>query len=525
MMHEPTQRLAFPGGDATWTVAGRSWQVASATLVVVLAWIVGWYWSTGATMVGIWARSDTFAHGFLVAPISLWLIFRKRSEIARIAAHPSWWVLVPIAGAGLAWLLGVLGAVNALSQISFVAMLVLAVPAVIGVPAARTIAFPLAFLFFAVPVGEFVMPQLMEWTADVTVKAIALTGIPVFREGQNFVIPSGRWSVVEACSGVRYLIASLVIGTLYSYLTYRSLTRRLVFVAFSIVVPIVANWARAYMIVMIGHLSGNRLAVGVDHLIYGWAFFGIVILLMFWIGGFWRDDEVAQVAGVAVPTQLTLATSPSWFVLVAAMIAIATAAWPLGERALQSIDAASSPALPALAATGAWKSSAGPLSDWQPHFQNPSAEIHQAFDRGDARVGVYIAYYRNQNSGRKVVSSENVLVLSKDDPWSRIASGIRRIDVDGQTVDARTAELKARADERLVLWQWYWIDGRLTASDALAKAYTALSRLMGHGDDGAIVIVYSPNEQPGAANAALDDFMRDVGPSLAAELRRTAGLR
>jgi len=39
-------------------------------------------------------------------------------------------------------------------------------------------------------------------------------------------------------------------------------------------VPIIANWLRAYMIVMIGHLSGNKLAVGVDHLIYGWLFFG-----------------------------------------------------------------------------------------------------------------------------------------------------------------------------------------------------------------------------------------------------------
>ena len=40
----------------------------------------------------------------------------------------------------------------------------------------------------------------------------------------------------------------------------------------SIVVPIVANGGRAYMIVMIGHLSGMKLAVGADHLVYGWVF-------------------------------------------------------------------------------------------------------------------------------------------------------------------------------------------------------------------------------------------------------------
>ena len=54
--------------------------------------------------------------------------------------------------------------------------------------------------------------------------------------------------------------------------------------------PIVANWLRAYMIVMIGHLSNNKLAVGVDHIIYGWVFFGLVMLLLFWVGSFWQES-------------------------------------------------------------------------------------------------------------------------------------------------------------------------------------------------------------------------------------------
>ena len=172
-----------------------------------------------------------------------------------------------------------------------VAMIPLAVWAILGNrDAARAWRFRSRFLFFAVPFGEFVVPKLMDWTADFTVWAVAASGVPVFREGNNFIIPSGRWSVVEACSGVRYLIASLVVGTLYAYLTYRSLLRRVVFIGISIVVPLVANWLRAYMIVMIGHLSSNRLAVGVDHIIYGWVFFGVVMMALFWVAGYWRED-------------------------------------------------------------------------------------------------------------------------------------------------------------------------------------------------------------------------------------------
>ena len=529
MMLEPLDRLALPGlGSAasagTATALGRSWWIAGTTLAIVIAWIVGWYWNTGATMVGIWTRSETFAHGFAVPRVPAWLVGRARGTLAARAPRPSWWVLAPICAAGAGWLLGELGTVNALSQFSFVALIVLAVPAVLGTQVARLIAFPLAFLFFAVPVGEFMMPKLMEWTADVTVRALQITGIPVFREGQSFIIPSGKWSVVEACSGVRYLIASLVVGTLYAYLSYRTLLRRLVFIGFSILVPIVANWIRAYTIVMIGHLSGNRYAVGVDHLIYGWVFFGAVILIMFWIGGHWRDDLDADAAARAA-APVSRVNSPAEFLLVAAIAAVVTAAWPIAYGTIDRINVASPAALPVLGAAGPWSASAERLAAWQPRFQRPSAELQQTFSRGGAPVGVYVGYYRDQSPERKLVNSENVLVASDDHVWSRVASGTRSIVVDGRPVEAKTAVLKDSLGDVLVVWYWYWIDGRVTASDSVAKAYTAISRLLGHGDDGAIVAVYARNAEAGAADAALDAFVREMGPDVAALLERARSRR
>ena len=107
-------------------------------------------------------------------------------------------------------------------------MLVLSVPAVLGIDVALTILFPLMFLFFGVPFGEFVVPTMMELTADFTVSALQFSAVPVFREGQHFIIPSGSWSVIDECSGVRYLMASFMVGTLFAYLNYRSLRRRLI---------------------------------------------------------------------------------------------------------------------------------------------------------------------------------------------------------------------------------------------------------------------------------------------------------
>ena len=246
----------------------RSWRATSLALALALAWVLLLYRESALAMVAIWARSDTFAHAFVVPPIVLWLVWRRRAQLVQMAPRAAFPVLFAVAGAALLWWLGELAAVNAVTQLALTALLVLTVPALLGLQVARAIAFPLGFLFFAVPIGEFLLPQLMQWTADFTVAALRISGIPVYREGLQFVIPSGNWSVVDACSGIRYLIASLTVGTLFAYLNYQSSRRRVLFMLVSLFVPVAANWIRAYLIVIIGHLSGNRLAAGVDHLIF-----------------------------------------------------------------------------------------------------------------------------------------------------------------------------------------------------------------------------------------------------------------
>ena len=279
-MHtEPQARAAETVGLAA--VRGRK-AFAAVTLVMAAVFLV--YWQTSASMVQTWARSETFKHCFLVLPAVLWFVWQARARLAATAIRPWWPALIPLAAAGALWLIGELANSLAPTQWAMVLMVPSAIVALFGVGWGRILGFPLAFLFFAVPFGEAITPTLIDWTADFTVGALSATGVPVFREGQHFVIPSGRWSVVEACSGVRYLMASVVVGVLYAWTIYRSPVRRALFIGASIVVPIVANWLRAYLIVMIGHLSSNRLAVGVDHFIYGWVFFGIVIGLMLWIG-------------------------------------------------------------------------------------------------------------------------------------------------------------------------------------------------------------------------------------------------
>lgn len=507
--HDKT--FSTSGIASGWRTAGLAWLIAVLVILVLFR-------ETLLSMVAIWARSDTFAHGFLVLPISLWLVWRLRGSLAELTPRPDLRVLPLFLLAGFAWLLGEVASVAPLSQFSLVMVLILSVPAVFGGAVTKRLLFPLGFLLFAVPFGEFALPVLMNWTASATVWGLRLSGVPVYREGLSFVIPSGHWSVVEACSGVRYLIASLMIGTLFAYLNYRSLKRRWLFVGVAIIVPVFANWLRAYMIVMLGHLSGNTLAVGVDHLIYGWLFFGVVIMLMFWVGSRWRedvdsvDDQTKASASVAVHRSAKARGSVA---LAASLVVLSVAIWPFAEwRIGENIKPDSVRITPITPASG-W-SVAAPLADWSPRYLNPSQTSATTHGKGDDKVGLYLAYYRNQGDERKLVSSSNVLVHSSDRRWFHVADGRRQITMGDETLDARTAELRSADGMRLIVWQWYWINGRLIASDYLAKAYTALYRLLGQGDDSALIVVYT--EKTDTAEELLRDFVATHLPSIRSAL-------
>lgn len=500
-----------------------TWRSALLALVASLVMVIVSYRETAMAMVDMWSRSETFTHGFLVPPITLWLIWRIRHEVVRITPRPNLWVLLLLAGTGFVWLLGELATVGVVAQFAFTAMLILTVPAVLGLQVTWRIAFPLSFLFFAVPFGEFALPQMMEWTANFTVFALRLTGIPVFREGLQFIIPSGSWSVVEACSGVRYLIASFVVGTLFSYLTYHSMKRRLIFVGVSLIVPLVANWLRAYMIVMLGHLSGNKLAVGVDHLIYGWVFFGIVIMLMFWIGSHWREDELQSAMERSTNRCLTTSMAGRRLspLFVAITVSLVVVAWPFAEWQIDRNVSPQLTQLEPLEPIAGWQATEK-FTDWIPRFENPSAYLQTTYAAEGNKVGLYVAYYRNQNYGRKLVSSSNVMVASDNPQWVRLASGSQRLDFSKQALSVRTAELRSTDSLRVVVWQWYWINGHLTSSDYAAKAYTALSRLFGLGDDSAVVFVYAPYDH---GEVALEAFVKAAEPAIGRALSSTRAKR
>ena len=483
--------------------------------------VVALFHQTAWSMVEIWIRSETFAHGFLIVPIAAWLAWGKRAELLPLTPQPEYRALLLILPLGFAWLLGRLVDVLVVQQFAFVGILLLALWGVLGNRVTRLLAFPLGFLFLAVPVGEGLIPPMMDFTADFTVEMLRMTGIPVYREGTFFSIPSGDWSVVEGCSGVRYLIASVTLGLLYAYLTYTKLWKRLLFVLVSIVVPVIANGLRAYMIVMIAHLSDMKLALGVDHFIYGWVFFGIVITIMFVIGAFWRDPPKpapqpqagADVKGAGGAPKATLA-------------ALAVAGiWPLVAYGLEQEVPPGEQMVPLTVPTGVegWQLSQEATWDWRPEIVNPDGQLYRFYRKEGRPVGLYLGLYLTQRQGAELVNSQNIMVREKNPVWSNKGRAAVEISLDGSPVEVRQAKIVSRG-QRLLVWYWYRVGDHYTSNPYLAKILEALNRLTGGRRDGSFIVVSTPYEEKmQEAVPVLQGFLDAMLPAMERSLDGAAG--
>lgn len=504
------------GGHFLWpTILGLS---AAAVILFAL------FRQTTLSMISMW-HYDSYSHGYLVLPISVWLIYAIRKRLVPLEPTPNPWALVLLAGLGFGWFLGDVAGIQAIKQGAVVGMLPALAWLIFGTCITRAMLFPLLFLFFAVPVGEGLVPPLQDVTAFFATKGLDLIGVPVLLERRMISIPSGNWEVAEACSGLRFLTASLVLGCFYAYVVYRSWTRRIIFVLICIIFPIVANGLRAFGIILLGHLTQNRLAAGVDHLIYGGVFFGLVLFVLFAAGWPWR--ETGPLAGAhsslgrpSRPTSENLRRTfhrrqVLWATLGIALVAIA----PLFAHRLNDIPSAptalniaSVPVLPP------WKPSVAGLGGWKPVSVETSSELKETYTSGPREILLYVAYYAGGSGGRKLVSSSNL--ISEGSHWATVGEGRIIAALDEKPVSVHETVLRNQG-ANLVVWSWYWIDGQFTDDPYRAKLLRVKAQLFGGIQASAFIAVgsYYSVDRAEAANA-LQDFLRHT--SLQSALKRVS---
>lgn len=448
--------------------------------------VSGWlivFWPTLVEMERVWRGSDTYMHCYVVPLIAAWLASQKKQPVT---LEPSWFWLVFFGAFVFLWLVGFAADVNTVSQFSAVLCLQFLIFAMLSPKSRKDYRFPLFFLIFLVPFGDEFNPVLQDITAVLTVDILRFIGVPVYREGLFLTTTIGHFEVAEACSGLRFLVASVVIGSLYAYLTYTSRVRQLVFVLTLIVASILANGLRAALLIWLAEISNYKLGFGEDHYLYGWIVFGLTLFGMFWLGGYFAQP-VQQTADQPVHAEQELVPvsrgKSDWLIPLIVTCTFAGAAMMKGQ--LIGITTPVSPmALQAPSGFSSLASTPKQLNPLGTTFFDGFARLDSYNSQGEM---FFTAHYAAKQTKGEMINWDNRVFNPKQ--WAVLEQQVIALPQG----DAMYLQLKSNETTRSVL-MWYQVDTQQLANPQQAKLYQLYCLLVGLPGLSQVVVYSAPGD-------------------------------
>jgi exosortase A len=409
----------------------------------------------------------------------------------------------------LLWVLGTFAGFNLFREAGAVAMLPASALLLLGPRLFAALLFPLAYLAFLVPFGDEMVPALQSITAVITIWLVHATGVTATINGVFIDTPAGLFEVAEACSGVKFLIAMIALGALVGNVCFKSWGRRIGFFALCLVVPILANGLRAWGTIFAAQYVGIEKAAGIDHLIYGWIFFALVIAAVMAMS--WRffdraiDDPMIDAGAIAASPllgRLERAGLPEWGALAGTVLMVGGGiAWATAAEALS----APMPARVHLPEVPGWQRvDYTPQAPWQPLAGGADHRLLGRYqDAAGNQVDVFYALYASQGEGKEA-GGFGQGALTPNSAWSWTSNG-PAVPV------AKSDRLMAGGKiERLAL-TWYRSGDLLSGSNAKLKLANICDRLLLRAQPTAMLILSAEQRQGFDTAKELAAFQAAIG--------------
>jgi exosortase len=268
-------QAAPPARDSRERLFGLLWLLAALILV---------YWPTLRFLVSTWIENEDMGHGFFVPLVSGYLIWQKRAELAAVPWKRNGWGAVLVAYGAIQMLVGHLGVELFLSRTALLISLAGCVLYLCGWELFKKVAFPLGLLVFMIPIPNIIYNQitfpLQLFASSVAEHVLTFLGTPVLRTGNILELPSQRLSVVEACSGIRSLLALTFLSLTYAALFDPRKWMRVALLLVTVPIAILSNATRVTLTGILSEIN-PELASGLFHTMEGTVMYAISLVLLF----------------------------------------------------------------------------------------------------------------------------------------------------------------------------------------------------------------------------------------------------
>lgn len=474
-----------------------------ALIFALFAAVLALYWPATQSLANYWTDVDrrSYTHGYLIAALSVWLLWRARGRIAAQPVRPMLLAAVVLLGMGGVWLVAYSSAIQIAYLMLMPAMLWTAALAVFGWPVARVCFFPVAYLYFAVPIWESINFLPQGGTVLAVRFLLRAIGIPAFFDDYYVQVPAGMFEIAGGCSGLHFLIVALALSTLLGELRRDTLGVRIKLAALAVVFAVVTNWIRVFTIILAGHLTNmQHYLVKVDHYNYGWVLFSIAMVVFFVLARrIGADAPQAPVAKTNKP-----ASAPSKAIVAAGIALVALAAPAVWGYVNTALAGKAMDSLRLLPAANGWSGPEAPAPDWHPKFRDADSLQQGAYTQAGRQVDVSSAVYFSQRQGKEF-----------DGDGTDIAGAGMKTVAQGQSNAAGKTFNELRVEDAAgrswILWYGYEVDGRWFVDSLRAQVWYGVSALSRPRLSRAVVLRSFCAPDCEGARTALKNFVDEGG--------------
>lgn len=233
-----------------------------------------------------WKAMD-YNHAYFIIPISLWLIWQKRSILKEELIGNS-----RQGGEFYGFLLALFGAlififgwrydylfVSTLSLIPLISGLLIYL---YGTGIAKILSFPILYLLLIIPPPLWILDSItlpMRYGISLVTEMILKSfHLPIAREGLLLSIGGHEIYMGQACSGFRSLITIFSLALVYVYIGRHSLKKKIVLVASIVPLALFGNLIRVIAMCTVTFYFGESIGRGFFHNFSGIVMFVVIIL-------------------------------------------------------------------------------------------------------------------------------------------------------------------------------------------------------------------------------------------------------
>ena len=393
-----------------------------------------------------------------------------------ISPKPAWFGLVLMLGSSVLWLLAYYASIEAIQQLLLPWIIWLFCYSLLGWNLAKQVAFPIGFLYFAIPFWDVFTVPLQYITTDVNGFLLSLVGVEAHIEDVFVTLSVGKFEIAGGCSGLRYLIISITLTTLYSYLNYTRAKSTIVLIISGILMALIANWVRVFIIILAGYATNMEHSLVNEHDHFGWLVFAITLIPLFFLAHkLERDTEYKtdQKPTLKENNATTSGLRVTFFTLVSFIAAFsapiyATLSSTYNSLDIKAIDVSIDSTL------GAWQRSYLKNSLIRPpKFKTPDGEFDAIYSDGVNNIQLSIRSYVQQAPGKELISYNNRLY--NQDIFINTRSG--RLDITNS--DFNYIILKGKDGKRELISYQYLVSYMATSSRLGAKLLEVIRPLIG----------------------------------------------